>query len=54
MSMNDEHIFRINANQEPDEDWFGTDQSCCFCSPIFTGVKMMGIYWTLNFIFLAV
>ena len=54
MSMTDTNILKNNHIEEPDEDWFGTDQSCCFCSPIFSGVKMMGFYWVVNFVFLAI
>ena len=32
-----------------EEDWFGGDNSCCFCVPMEPiGIRLMGIFWALN------
>ena len=39
---------RIRSEPE-DDDWFGSDYSCCFCIPIALGVKLIGVWWVVNF-----
>lgn len=51
--LNAKSNFFSTNEDEFSEDWFGTDQSCCFCAPIQSGVKMVGPYWIFNFVFLA-
>ena len=40
---------RLRTEPE-DDDWFGSDFSCCFCVPIKLGVKLIGFWWVVNFL----
>ena len=46
----DTQMKRRRVKSEPDDDdWFGSDFSCCFCVPIQLGVKLIGMWWVINF-----
>ena len=46
----DTQMKRRRRKSEPeDDDWFGSDFSCCFCIPIALGVKLIGVWWVVNF-----
>jgi hypothetical protein len=40
---------RRRRSEPEDDDWFGSDYSCCFCVPIGLGVKLIGCWWVVNF-----
>ena len=37
-----------------EDDWFGGDNSCCFCVPMNMGVRFIGMFWAINLMGLVI